>query len=830
MGERRDGLRTRPTHGLAGETRARIEEASVRRLRWIAVGLAAFQFGIHRPSEGVVPPFHPWIMGAAVIAGIVLVNLLSLVGDRAARSERTMNRFGAAQLVADSALVLAIVWFFSHEVESALWALLVVPVLEGALRLQLRGALLVWATTSFAYVLRSIWAAETYAQVELAVESVTYRTGIILIVALGCGFFARSMLDEAEIAQSAQQESERRAGLLRAVAEATRAIATPDPGSVLGTVADTAIEIGFDGVEIALLDERQGTYAVTHPRGLPAEYVGGTRPADSGLVGLVRRERRTQVVSDYSAWEQGVSQVQALGFRAVAGAPIWCAGELSAVLVAGKLGCDELDPDEVEALGLLAAQAGAGLTNAQRFTERRAFEAELEHRAFHDPLTGLPNRLLFLDRLEHCLERKVRDPLPIAVLFVDLDRFKKVNDSLGHDAGDRLLRIATERIRRAVREADLIFRMGGDEFTVLLENVRGPEEASGVAQRVLDAIAEPVQLEHHEISVTASVGIAMYPKDDVVEERLVKSADTAMYRAKDLGRNRYAFFAPEMNERVEQQMKMEAALRQALKNGEFVLHYQPRVSVLSGRASGVEALLRWRHPAWGLIEPARFVPVLEETGLIVPVGAWVLAEACLQAKRWQVAERPPVRVSVNLSPRQFRSEGLVKTVGEALRASGLPATLLELELTESLLVENVEHAMDVLHKLKALGASISIDDFGTGYSSLAYLKRFPIDSLKMDRSFVRDLGSSAKDASIADAVCALARSLDIGLVAEGVEHPWQAEYVCARHCTELQGFLFSRPLPAEEIPAALALTYAVPRAIAASAAIHSGVSLRQGTR
>jgi EAL domain-containing protein (putative c-di-GMP-specific phosphodiesterase class I) len=327
--------------------------------------------------------------------------------------------------------------------------------------------------------------------------------------------------------------------------------------------------------------------------------------------------------------------------------------------------------------------------------------------------------------------------------------------------------------------------------------------------------------------VTASVGIALFPRDDVVAERLVKSADTAMYRAKELGRNRYAFFSPEMNERVEHQMQMEAALRRALKNREFVLHFQPRISVVSGRATGAEALLRWRHPEWGLVEPARFVPILEETGLIVPVGAWVLAEACYHAKTWQVQGRPPVRISVNLSSRQFRSEGLMKAVSGALRASGLAPGLLELELTESLLVENVDYAMEVLHKLKALGASISIDDFGTGYSSLGYLKRFPIDTLKIDRSFVRDIASSAKDAAIVDAICALARSLDIGLVAEGVEHLWQAEYVAARHCTELQGYLFSRPLPPEAVPEALARAYPVPRAIMASAAIQAGDSLRQ---
>ena len=453
--------------------------------------------------------------------------------------------------------------------------------------------------------------------------------------------------------------------------------------------------------------------------------------------------------------------------------------------------------------------------------ERAAQEERIRYQAYHDSLTGLPNRASFAEHLDEAMRRAKRAGWPLALLFLDLDNFKRVNDSLGHDAGDRLLRVAAERIRRAVREADMLFRMGGDEFTVLLEDVRGPEEAAMVSSRVLEAMAEPLQLQHHEISVTASIGIALYPRDDVVAERLLKSADTAMYRAKELGRNRYAFFAPEMNERVESQILVEAALRRGLKNHEFVLHFQPRVSVASGRATGAEALLRWRHPEWGLVEPARFVPLLEETGMVVPVGAWVLAEACRQARSWQDAGLPPLRVSVNLSSRQFRSETLLESVSEALRASRLQPQMLELELTESLLVENVEHAMGVMGKLKAIGTAISIDDFGTGYSSLGYLKRFPIDSLKIDKSFVRDIATSPKDAAIVKAISALARSLGIGLIAEGVEEAWQAEFLRGRHCTEMQGFLFSRALPPEQMVEALSRAYPLPRASAAVAALQA---------
>jgi diguanylate cyclase (GGDEF)-like protein len=453
--------------------------------------------------------------------------------------------------------------------------------------------------------------------------------------------------------------------------------------------------------------------------------------------------------------------------------------------------------------------------------ERAAQEERIRHQAYHDSLTGLPNRASFAEHLDEAMRRAKRAGWPLALLFLDLDNFKRVNDSLGHDAGDRLLRVAAERIRRAVREADMLFRMGGDEFTVLLEDVRGPEEAAMVSSRVLEAMAEPLQLQHHEISVTASIGIALYPRDDVVAERLLKSADTAMYRAKELGRNRYAFFAPEMNERVESQMLIEAALRRALKNQEFVLYFQPRVSAASGRATGAEALLRWRHPEWGLVEPGRFIPLLEETGMVVPVGAWVLAEACRHAKAWQDAGLPALRVSVNLSSRQFRSETLFDSVTEALRASRLQPQLLELELTESLLVENVEHAMGVMGKLKAIGTAISIDDFGTGYSSLGYLKRFPIDSLKIDKSFVRDIATSPKDAAIVKAISALARSLGIGLIAEGVEEVWQAEYLRGQQCTEMQGFLFSHPLPHELVVDALSRAYPLPHPSAAVAALRA---------
>jgi diguanylate cyclase (GGDEF)-like protein len=431
--------------------------------------------------------------------------------------------------------------------------------------------------------------------------------------------------------------------------------------------------------------------------------------------------------------------------------------------------------------------------------QRVANEERIRYQAYHDLLTGLPNRTSFAEHLEEAMRRSKRFGWSVALMFLDLDRFKRVNDSLGHEAGDELLRIVASRLKTCIRETDILFRMGGDEFTVLLENVRTPEEVAAVAARMLAAVAQPAVIAHHELTPTASIGIAIYPRDDQRGERLVKAADAAMYRAKDVGRNRYAFFTQEMTERVESQLRLEADLERALKHGEFVLHYQPRVSTATRRVVSIEALLRWNKPQVGLVAPGTFVPLLEESGLIVPVGAWVLRTACRQAKVWQEEGLPAMRISVNISSRQFRSESLVETIRDALESSGLAPESLELELTESLLVESAENAVTIMQRLKALGVTLSIDDFGTGYSSLNYLKRFPIDCLKIDSSFVHDLHTSAKDAAIVEAISALAKSLGIGLVAEGVEETRQADFLRARYCTELQGFLFSRPLAAEEI-------------------------------
>ena len=437
--------------------------------------------------------------------------------------------------------------------------------------------------------------------------------------------------------------------------------------------------------------------------------------------------------------------------------------------------------------------------------EQRRLEdaARMRHQAFHDPLTGLPNRASFHERLRDAVARAKRSGRPFGLMFIDLDRFKVINDSLGHSTGDQLLQVAARRIRAATRESDPVFRMGGDEFTVLLEGLETPEESAAVAERIVESFAVPSRVGEHELMVSPSIGLSTYPADANLPEDLVKAADTAMYRAKELGGCRFQFFAKGMNVAAMERLELETALQRALQQDQFTLYYQPKVRCTNGEIVGVEALLRWRHPSRGIVGPTEFIPFLEESGLILPVGEWVMREACRQNKRWQDEGRLAVRVSVNVSARQFRSELFTRLVRDVLQSTGLPAKYLELELTESLLVDNTAEAIRRMEELKELGVILSIDDFGTGYSSLSYLKHFPVDYLKVDRSFIADLHNNVRDDAIASSIAALARSLQLGVVAEGVEHPDQVEFLQRHGYDELQGFLFARPQPPETVEALL---------------------------
>jgi diguanylate cyclase (GGDEF)-like protein/PAS domain S-box-containing protein len=432
-------------------------------------------------------------------------------------------------------------------------------------------------------------------------------------------------------------------------------------------------------------------------------------------------------------------------------------------------------------------------------TDAVSQQHQLQRLAHFDALTGLPNRILFKERLSASLALARRNNWLLAVLFIDLDRFKIINDTLGHGAGDDLLRQVAIRMRTVVRESDTVSRLGGDEFAIVLPDLPSADDAAGVARKLVEVVASPYAIQGQDIYVSASIGITLFPDDSDEVDALIRNADAAMYRAKDSGRNNYQFYRAEMNLRARELLALEVDLRQALVKREFELHYQPKVSLETGSMVGVEALIRWRSPDRGLVSPADFIPLLEETGIIVAVGEWVLREACRQMQCWHRAGHTELSVAVNLSARQLEGQGLVDTVRQALQESGLPAAALELELTESMLMQDAPAVETLLAQLKAMGLALSIDDFGTGYSSLAYLKRFPIDTLKVDRSFVRDITVDPDDASITRAVIQMAHELSLTVVAEGVETAAQLQLLAANACDQIQGFFFSRPLP----PAAL---------------------------
>jgi diguanylate cyclase (GGDEF)-like protein/PAS domain S-box-containing protein len=440
---------------------------------------------------------------------------------------------------------------------------------------------------------------------------------------------------------------------------------------------------------------------------------------------------------------------------------------------------------------------------AHDITERLLHEKAIKHQATHDQLTGLPNRALFLDRLSHAIRRAERHKDSLAVIFVDLDKFKHINDTLGHAVGDELLRSVASTLRACVRDFDTVARLGGDEFVLLLDSPLGDTTPGMIAERIGLRLAEPVLLAGQEHMTTGSMGLSLYPNDGVQAEELLRQADIAMYRAKESGRNRFHFFTQEMQNRLDARVTLEQGLMRALRRDEFVLHYQPQVDMRTGRIVGMEALLRWESPELGLVPPMDFIPVAEESNLIVAIGAWVLDKACATLSAWCEADVPVVPVAVNVAASQFSNQDMEQVVRDVLARHKVNPALLELELTESLSMENPEGTIDLMHRLKEIGVAMSIDDFGTGYSNLSYLKRFPVDKLKIDKSFTSGLTRDPEDHSIVTAVVRLAHSLGLRAIAEGVETEGQMALLAAEGCDEVQGYYFSRPLPAVEAMALL---------------------------
>lgn len=423
---------------------------------------------------------------------------------------------------------------------------------------------------------------------------------------------------------------------------------------------------------------------------------------------------------------------------------------------------------------------------------------QIQNHAYYDMLTNLPNRILLHDRLTFMVNHAKRNKQNMAILLMDLNRFKLINDTLGFSAGDSLLQTIANRLKSCLRDVDGVFRLGDDEFAILLEEIAQPQDAARVAKRLLAVSSLPFQFYDHELYVTVSIGISIFPTDGEDVEVLLKNAEAAMNRAKELGINNYQHYMPTMNARAFEQLTLEHNLRKALKKDQFLVYYQPQIDMRTQKIIGAEALVRWQHPELGMISPAQFIPIAEETGLILPLGEWVLRTACQQAKNWYDQLGTRFIISVNLSTRQFQQQDLVSTVDRSLQDTKLPPELLELEITETLGMKNPELTLKTLHELKSMGIHIAIDDFGTGYSSLSYLKRFPIDTLKIDRSFVSDINGDSNDGAIVVAVIALAHSLKLKVIAEGVETSEQADYLLDHGCERIQGYIFSPPVPAQD--------------------------------
>lgn len=436
-------------------------------------------------------------------------------------------------------------------------------------------------------------------------------------------------------------------------------------------------------------------------------------------------------------------------------------------------------------------------------TERQKYEEKIRHQAFHDTLTDLPNRLLLKERLNLEIAHAKNNNRMLAVMYLDLDRFKLINDTLGHDKGDLLLKNVAKRLTNCLHKDDTVARMGGDEFTLLLPGLEKEEDAVKVAGKILESIRKPFEIDEHELYISGSIGISFCPNDGEFSEDLLKNADVAMYRAKEKGKNNFQLYTLTMNIKARERLEMENNLRKALENKEFIVYYQPKIDTITKKIIGFEALVRWQHPEWGLVSPSKFIPLAEDTGLIVPIGEYVLRTACIQAKKWQDQGFAGLHVAVNLSSRQFQLQNLIKEISEVLKVTKLNPELLELEITETVAMQDVEYTLEIMSKLKGMGIKFAIDDFGTGYSSLSYLKKFSLNKLKIDKSFVQEIDSKTGDKAIASTIIALGKSLNLDVVAEGVENEGQYDFLKKSECDEMQGFLFGKPMPASEFTSLL---------------------------
>jgi diguanylate cyclase (GGDEF)-like protein len=623
--------------------------------------------------------------------------------------------------------------------------------------------------------------------------------------------FALDNFDRVDEKAKAEEQQERLTRMFAALSATNEAIMRAKSRTELFELVCVAASGGgkFTSTTVALASPGSDFLDIVAAAGPTAETTRNVRlsineahPEGRGLSGTAFRTRQPCISNDYLT-DQRVSAFHAIvrgdGARSGAAFPLLVRGQAVGVMIYMSAEKAAFTPEFVELLQRLADNVSFALENFDRADEKTKADERIEYLASHDSLTNLPNRETFNELLHYAIEAAHRHQRQFAVLFIDLDRFKVINDSLGHDAGDILLVEIAGRLRQSLRSSDVVARLGGDEFVVILEETAESDDVECIAGNLLSVLSQPLQLSGHECHTTASIGIAMYPSDGTDVQTLTKNADMAMYLAKEDGKNGFRFFSQEVKTQSIERLTLETALRRALDRHQFALHYQPKVDMATGQITGVEALLRWTHPDLGVLPPMQFIPLAEETGLIVPIGRWVLKEACAQNIAWQRRGLRPISMAVNLSPRQFADEHLLQDIDAALTASGMSPVLLQLEVTESMVMRNVSRAVKVLDSIQSRGIRLAIDDFGTGYSSMSLMKQFPIDTIKIDRSFVRDLPNDSEDQAIAQAIISMGKALGMTVVAEGVETTEQETFLRNHGCDEMQGYLFSKPLPPQQL-------------------------------